>query len=153
MIMQFADMGTLENRPCAIDGNWYTALTYATKLASRLASLHEMGFSHKDLHAGNVVFHKDHAALLIDIGLSRGVEEAHSEEGVYGREAYLPPEIFEFKDYTQKSDIYCLGTLLWQLIVGVPPQGVASMDAIHSNLDDLLIPGAPIGFNNIIQSC
>ena len=63
MIMQFADIGTLENRPCEIDSNWYIALSYAIKLASRLASLHEMGFSHKDLHAGNVVFHKFHTTL------------------------------------------------------------------------------------------
>ena len=155
MIMQFADMGTLESRPCELDGNWYTALAYATKITSRLTSLHEMGFCHKDLHAGNIVFHKFHTALLIDVGLSRGVEEAHSEEGVYGRTEYLPPEIFENKEYTQKSDIYCLGTLLWQLIVGVPPQGVASV-AVKRNpnsLRDELISGAPTTFNDIIRSC
>ena len=155
MIMQFADIGTLENRPCEIDSNWYIALSYAIKLASRLTSLHEMGISHKDLHSGNVVFHTDKTALLIDVGLSRGVEDAHSEDGVYGRPGYLPPEIFENKDYTQKSDVYCLGTLFWQLIVGVPPQGVASV-AVKCNLGGLreeLIPGAPMAFNNIIRSC
>src|SRR5438270_4433558 len=70
MIMQFADIGTLENRPCEIDSNWYITLSYATKLASRLASLHEMGFSHQDLHSGSVVFHTTKITLLIDVGLS-----------------------------------------------------------------------------------
>lgn len=155
MIMQFADMGTLEMHPCDPDGDWYTVLTYSIKLASRLASLHEMGFIHEDLHPGNVVFHKFLITLLIDVGLSRAVEDAHLEEGVYGRMGYFPPEIFEKKQYTNKSDVYCLGTLLWQLIVGVPPGGIASV-AVKSNPDGLretLIPGAPQEFNDIIRSC
>ena len=133
MVMQLADVGSLEKQPCDQDGDWYTAFTYAIKLSSRLASLHNMGFCHKDLHAGNVVFHKFHTALLIDVGLSQSVENANSEKGVYGRLAYLPPEVFEGEQYTQKSDIYCLGTLLWQLIVGIPPQADASV-AISSNI-------------------
>ncbi|RUS22832.1 hypothetical protein BC937DRAFT_86469 [Endogone sp. FLAS-F59071] len=155
MIMQFADTGTLENKPCDPDSDWYTTLTYATQLASRLASLHEMGFNHEDLHPGNVVFHKSLATLMIDVGLSRGVTEAHSEEGVYGRIGYLPPESFENCQYTQKSDVFCLGTLLWQLIVGVSPRDL-SCNAVVSNPDGMReeeIVGAPVAFNNIIRGC
>ena len=127
MIMQFADDGTLEMRPCESNDTWYFALSYATKLSSRLAHLHEMGFSHSDLHPGNVVFDKKYTTFLIDVGLSRAAEDSQPKDSVYGRLAYLPPESFENKKrYTQKSDIYCLGTLLWQLVVGVPPRGVAS---------------------------
>ena len=63
MIMQFADMGTLEQRPCDCDGDWYTVLTYATKLASRLASLHEMIIAHRDLHFGNGIAQASHHTL------------------------------------------------------------------------------------------
>jgi len=156
MIMHYADDGTLEKRPCEPNDNWYIALAYATKLSSRLAHLHDMGFSHSDLHPGNVVFDKKSTTFLIDVGLSRAVEDAQSTDGVYGRLEYLPPESFKDKKgaYTQKSDIYCLGTLLWQLIVGIPPRGVASSAA--SNPDGLreeLIPGAPTAFNEVIRSC
>jgi serine/threonine protein kinase len=155
MIMQFADDGTLEMRPCESNDNWYFALSYATKLSSRLAHLHDMGFSHSDLHPGNVVFDRKYTTFLIDVGLSRAAEDTQSTDGVYGRLEYLPPEVFEKKKQcTQKSDIYCLGTLLWQLVVGVPPRGVAS--SAVSKLDGLreeLIPGAPAAFNGVIQSC
>ena len=123
MVMQFADMGTLEKRPCDPDADWYTALTYATKLASRLASLHETGFTHQDLHPGNIVLHRLHIIYMIDVGISQAAEEESSEDGVYGRLAYLPPEVFQKEQYTLKSDIYCLGTLLWQLVVGVSHEG------------------------------
>src|SRR5438270_34540 len=128
MIMHYADDGTLEKRPCEPNDNWYIALAYATKLSSRLAHLHDTGFSHSDLHPGNVVFDKKSTTFLIDVGLSGAVEDAQSTDGVYGRLEYLPPESFKDKKgaYTQKSDIYCLGTLLWQLIVGIPPRGFAS---------------------------
>ena len=150
MAMQYADMGTLEKQPCEPDADWYTVLTYATKLASRLASLHEMGFLHQDLHPGNVVLHRLHIIHLIDVGISQAVQEACSEDGVYGRLEYLPPEVFQKdKQYTVKSDIYCLGTLLWQLVVGVSPQGIASSDKLREKL----IPDAPIIFNNAIKSC
>src|SRR5947209_2438298 len=47
-----------------------------------------------------------------------------------------------------------LGTLLWQLIVGVPPQGVASVAVKHNRngLREELIPGAPTAFNDIIRA-
>ena len=103
-----------------------------------------------------MVFDKKPTISLIDVGLSRAVEDAQFTEGAYGRLEYLPPESFKDKKgtYTQKSDIYCLGTLLWQLIVGIPPRGVASSAA--SNPDGLreeLIPGAPTAFNEVIRSC
>src|SRR5437764_5280255 len=107
MVMQFADDGTLEKRPCESNDNWYFALAYATKLSSRLAHLHGMGFSHSDLHPGNVVFDKKYTTLLIDVGLSRAAESAQSEDDVYGRLEYLPPESFKKERSTQKPDI-CL---------------------------------------------
>ena len=154
MIMDFADMGTLEKRPSDCDGDWYTVLTYAILLAKRLANLHEMGIEHRDLHPGNVVFHISYGVFLIDVGLSQAVENTYSGNGVYGRPAYFPPESFRQEQYTQKSDIYCLGTLIWQLVVGVPPQGVAPFDSNDlGKLREELIPGAPESFNNIISSC
>ena len=147
-------MGTLEKRPSDCDGDWYTVLTYAILLARRLVNLHEMGIEHRDLHPGNVVFHISHGVFLIDVGLSQAIENTYSNNGVYGRLAYFPPEIFLGKQYTQKSDIYCLGTLIWQLVVGVPPRGIAPSDDNDSGrLREELIPGAPEAFNNVICSC
>ncbi|RUS16542.1 hypothetical protein BC937DRAFT_91089 [Endogone sp. FLAS-F59071] len=44
---------------CDCDSDWYTVLTYATKLASCLVSLHEKEITHQDLHPGNVALHQD----------------------------------------------------------------------------------------------
>src|SRR5947209_2088193 len=68
-----------------------------------------MGFTHSDLHPGNVVFDKKYITFLIDVALSRAAESTQSEDIVYGRLEYLPPESFKKGRYTQKSDIYCLG--------------------------------------------
>ena len=112
-----------------------------------------MGFTHQDLHPGNVVLHRNKIIILIDVGISQAVEEAHSEDGVYGRLEYLPPEVFRKEQYTPKSDVYCLGTLLWRLITGVPPRDTVLSVSTSDELREELIPDAPPMFNDTIQSC
>ena len=118
-----------------------------------MSSLHGMESTHAGLHPGNVVLDNSFTILLIDVGLSQAVKDVQSEDGVYGRLAYLPPEVLMGKQHTKESDIYCLGTLLWQLVVGVPPRDIASL-AVFNNKDGLheeLIPGAPSAFQRCWQ--
>lgn len=139
------------------DGARYWARTFqlAYDIASGLAEIHKLGFLHRDLHPGNILFHQD-SAVIIDVGLSKPIEELHEEKGCYGRLEYLCPESFErHRSYTEASDVYCLGTLLWELVTRVPPQSCANA-AIRDRSDKLredTIPDAPPWYNDLIVSC
>ncbi|RUS19381.1 kinase-like domain-containing protein [Endogone sp. FLAS-F59071] len=157
MAMPFAACGTLDHGQYSSHRNWTDILMIALDLAVNLEHLHSLGFCHNDLHAGNVVFHDEQHAEFIDVGLSTSVEEAQISTGVYGRLNYMPPEVCAggARLRTKASDIYCFGTLLWQMVTGIPPSGIA-LNAIKTRPDSLredLIPGAPKQFNEILMAC
>ncbi|RUS22085.1 kinase-like domain-containing protein [Endogone sp. FLAS-F59071] len=157
MAMPFAAYGTLDHGQNSSYRNWTDIQMAALDLAINLEHLHSLGFYHNDLHAGNIVFHDERHAELIDVGLSTSVEEAQVTTGIYGRLDYMAPEVCSngVRMRTKASDVYCFGTLLWQMVTGVPPTGIA-LQAIETRPDCLredLIPGAPKQFNEILMAC
>ncbi|RUS18833.1 kinase-like domain-containing protein [Endogone sp. FLAS-F59071] len=97
---------------------------------------------HQNLHPSNVVMIKG-APRFININLGIVSEESQHN--------YLPPEFYQNQPYTTASDIYCLGTLMWQLITGTAPRGKAS-----EKLDELreeFPPIMPEKFQRIIKHC
>ncbi|RUP51005.1 kinase-like domain-containing protein [Jimgerdemannia flammicorona] len=148
-------MGSLQDLQLPEDQRWNDVISSARAIAKALEEIHKLGFLHHDLHPGNVVFLSLKYPILIDIGLAQAIEDAQDESGAYGRLDYLPPEVFDDKPYTTASDIYCLGTVIWQLITGVPPQETSAY-AVHNRADKLRedpIPGAPDALMNIIKDC
>ncbi|RGB35131.1 kinase-like domain-containing protein, partial [Rhizophagus diaphanus] len=78
---------------------------------------------HRDLHSGNIVVHQGEAKI-IDLGIAKSTEtETHLHSGVFGMISYIDPKLLD--DYTykynDKSDIYSLGVLMWELSSGYPP--------------------------------
>ncbi|RUP42906.1 kinase-like domain-containing protein [Jimgerdemannia flammicorona] len=154
IIMQYAPKGCADTRSLAFR-DWQTALQDAYCIADLLSRLHRQELVHKDLHCGNVVFNRSGKASLVDLGLSQLIQETHNEDGIYGRLEYIPPEVIDGHPYTMESDVYCLGTLIWQLVVGVPPRGNAAQ-AVRERRDRMReedIPGAPEGFMEIVRLC
>lgn len=163
MVMDYAEEGSLEKR--SLDQppptHWREIIDIARDIADRIYLLHKYGLMHNDLHAGNVVFRtKTYAAgeglfaRLIDVGLSTAVGSRQDDGGVYGRMAYLPPEMFIGKTYTTKSDVYCFGILLWQLVVGVPPDGTAvTVREEDDVMREEMVPGAPDAFTKLLRNC
>lgn len=156
MVMPFTTCGTFDFRQQSSERDWADIQITALHLALSLYRLHSLGFCHTDLHDGNVLIYEDHQAELMDVGFSVSVEEAHKSPGVYGRLDYMPPELFTgVSARTQKSDVYCFGTLLWQLVTGLPPKGIAlnEIKAHPEGMREDLIPGAPMQFSQILKAC
>ncbi|RUP49229.1 kinase-like domain-containing protein [Jimgerdemannia flammicorona] len=131
---------------CNPPKDWDEVYQHIFTLAKRLASLHHLGYMHGNLHAGNVVFHEGEPYLLdIDIAPLHG--EHH-------RGPHMPPEIITGSDYAPSADVYCFGTLAWQIIAGgARPHG----DSVDTGRDDKLreeyVPGCPRGLWNIVVKC
>src|SRR4051794_1122416 len=82
MVMQLAKEGTLETTRDAT--NWRDIVIQAYRLASSLSAIHSEKCTHYDLHPGNVAFIYSDYVTLLDLGLSRSVNDIQHETGVYG---------------------------------------------------------------------
>lgn len=157
LVMDCAD-GNLEQYSVLDKTNkstfWARVWRICHELLSHLINMHEANILHRDLHPGNIVLdHSEMAAVhLIDIGLGAVIGSKRESMGIYGRLDYLPPEQFRQQPYTEASEIYCLGTLMWQTITGVPPRGTAFSIPEHGLREDIP-PGTPDTLSSIIQDC
>lgn len=134
---------------------WKNVHAMAKQLAHKITHMHKLGILHYDLHPGNVVIHRSRPCdvlCIIDIGLGAVIEKSQQSQGAYGRLKYLPPESFRKEPYTTASDVYCLGTLIWELIVGAPPQGNAG-SIREDGLRDDTPPGTPEVLRDLIANC
>ncbi|RUS14730.1 kinase-like domain-containing protein [Endogone sp. FLAS-F59071] len=151
MVTQCGDY-SLDTWQTTTDGLWYKLVTSWRLLSLYLNKIHRMGVLHQDLHPGNIVYVKG-VPQFIDTGLSTlRTQHSKTKRGVFGRLAYLPPEIFKGQPYTTSSEVYCLGTLFWQMVTGVPPRGTAS-DRRRDGLREDSIPGMPKPLMDLIRDC
>jgi serine/threonine protein kinase/Tfp pilus assembly protein PilF len=103
-----------------------TALSIARQICDGLSEAHQLGVIHRDLKPSNILIDKDGNARIMDFGIARSVEgKGITGAGVMiGTPEYMPPEQAEAKEVDQRSDIYSLGIILYEMVTGrVPFEG------------------------------
>ncbi|NLG21484.1 MAG: Stk1 family PASTA domain-containing Ser/Thr kinase [Actinomycetales bacterium] len=98
------------------------AVAYIDPVLQALAAAHEAGLAHRDVKPENVLIRDDGTVKVADFGLARAVSAAtssHSSELVWGTAAYLAPEQVERGRTDERSDIYSVGLLFYELLTGV----------------------------------
>jgi serine/threonine-protein kinase len=95
----------------------------AAQLGRGLDTLHEREILHRDVKPSNVLLADDGTAALADFGLARATDSTRiTRDGqLVGTLHYLAPELIEGADATRASDLYALGCLLYECVVGEPP--------------------------------
>jgi len=103
-----------------------TAVAIAKDVCEGLAEAHRLGVIHRDLKPSNIIIDKDGNARIMDFGIARSLRtKSITEEGmIIGTPEYMSPEQVEGKDVDQRSDIYSLGVILYEMVTGrVPFEG------------------------------
>ncbi len=102
-----------------------TALDYAIQIASGLAYAHRQGLMHRDVKPANILVTKDDVVKLSDFGIARAVSEhtlGVTQPGmVMGSVAYISPEQAQGHDLDERSDLYSVGVVLYQMLTGSLP--------------------------------
>jgi len=94
------------------------AVDIARQLCAGLAAAHAKGVLHRDLKPGNIMLDGRGQAIITDFGLAAFTNQAQGAEIRSGTPAYMSPEQLAGKEVTEKSDIYALGLVLYELFTG-----------------------------------
>ncbi|WP_169786699.1 serine/threonine-protein kinase [Nitriliruptor alkaliphilus] len=98
-----------------------------SQLADGLAAIHAAGVAHRDLSPENVRITADGTVKILGFSAARLLADstATPAAGVEDEANYLAPEQLDGGPSDQRSDVYALGLLLWELATGVHPQELA----------------------------
>lgn len=105
-------------------------LSIGKQVADGLAEAHGLGIVHRDLKPQNIMIDKGGNAKIMDFGIARSIStKGLTGAGVMiGTPEYMSPEQAEGKDVDQRSDIYSLGIILYEMATGrVPFEGETAL--------------------------
>jgi tRNA A-37 threonylcarbamoyl transferase component Bud32 len=100
------------------------ALQFAAAIARALAAVHAAGVLHRDLKPGNVMLRGDGSIALIDFGMSKDAALALdiTETGtIFGTPHYMSPEQGHAEPLDERSDLYSLGVILFEMLTREKP--------------------------------
>jgi FixJ family two-component response regulator len=101
-----------------------TAAEYTRQIAGALAAIHEAGILHRDLKPANIMFRDDGTLALIDFGLAKQMRLHAAITGtgqIFGTPYYMSPEQGHAEPTDERSDLYSLGCILYEMLTGARP--------------------------------
>jgi serine/threonine protein kinase len=105
------------------------AIRYAMQVGEALVAAHKAGVVHRDLKPSNLLLTNDGRVVLVDFGIAKRRSDVRegdvltSAREVIGTPAYLSPEQIEHGLADERSDVWALGCVLYEMVVGAPPFG------------------------------
>ena len=103
------------------------ALEIARQLCAGLAAAHQQGIVHRDLKPANIMIDGRGQVRITDFGLAALVSAIGRNDVVAGTPTYMAPEQLSGLEVTERSDIYALGLVLYELFTGKAVYQPASM--------------------------
>ena len=111
------------------------AAEIAADVAEALGSAHSAGLVHRDVKLGNVIVSDDGQVKVADFGIATALSRRTGDNltqigSVMGTATYFSPEQAQGKALDGRSDLYSLGVVLYEMIVGKPPFAADTSTAV-----------------------
>lgn len=134
MVMEYVDGITLKEL-IQQEGKLSTekAIQIAIKICDALTHAHQNGIIHRDIKPQNIICTADHQYRITDFGISRFIQDPSNltkTGNVVGTVHYVSPEQAQGKPVDITTDLYSLGVVLYEMVIGQPPYDAPEQIAI-----------------------
>ena len=133
--------------------SWVAAI--GVQIAAGLSAAHKAGVTHRDLKPANVMIVRGGGVKVLDFGMGRIVDDAAARitsSGVtVGTARYMAPEQFRESAVGPAADLYALGCMLYELLVGTPPFDSVSAHEVGQKHLHEVVPSPRLLRNEIPQ--
>ncbi len=139
--------------------NWKETLHFAMQIAKGLEHAHSRGIVHRDIKPHNVMVLKNGSVKVMDFGIARVMNKSNTlTKEALGSVHYISPEQAKGGHTDNRSDIYSLSVVMYEMMTGRPPYDGESAVAVaiqHINggapMPSTLNPNIPGGLEQIIM--
>ena len=138
-------------------------LNLARQLCAALDAAHSEGVAHRDMKPQNIMLGKDDHVFVTDFGLAKslGAVDGMTQSGeMLGTPRYMAPEQVEAKSVDERTDIYALGLIFYEMLTGdVPFSAETTLQLMYKRANETppapktLAPEIPDWLNNIVMKC
>ena len=121
---EFIPGGSLKERLAEGGLSVAEILDITCDIAHGLDFAHQKGFVHRDVKPGNILFRADGRAVLADFGIAKAMDGSNSSTvagSSVGTPSYMSPEQARGEPVNGRSDLYSLGTVLFEMLAEHPP--------------------------------
>lgn len=125
-----------------------TALDIAQQICRGLSEAHHLGIVHRDLKPQNIMIDEEGTVRIMDFGIASSLETkgATVPGMMMGTPEYMSPEQVSGEEVDERSDIYSLGIILFEMLTGRPPfEGDTALGVAYKHRNEL--PPDPREFN------
>jgi len=159
IVMEYVEGETLKDlirRRGRLGGAEAVDLTLGLLAGVELA--HRHGIIHRDIKAQNILIDRNGAAKITDFGIARAGDSGMTEAGsILGTAQYLSPEQARGLPVDERSDLYSVGVVLYEMLTGrVPFSGDSAVNVAMQHVNEVpeepvtLVPGMPASLNQIV---
>ncbi|MBI3694642.1 MAG: serine/threonine-protein kinase [Acidobacteria bacterium] len=150
VVSELLEGETLGSRVAAGIVPWRKALAFGLQVAQGLVAAHSKGVVHRDLKPDNIFITKDGRAKILDFGLAKLIQRDAVEPGktlaalaetqagtVLGTPGYMSPEQARGMPTDHRSDLFSLGTILYEMLAGQRAfKGESAVESMNATLKD-----------------
>ena len=139
--------------------NWREALHFITQIVKALGHAHSRGIIHRDIKPHNVMVLRNGSVKVTDFGIARVMSESNTlTKEALGSVHYISPEQAKGGRVDNRSDLYSLGVVMYEMMTGRPPYDGESPVAVaiqhisgKPTMPSVINPNIPGGLEQIIM--